>query len=399
MVADEELKLMCAMCPLGGDIRGPFLKEMTQLIHTEYLLEGNADPEADVIDLFRKSMFAPTVTGSPMGNACRVLYSYEKESRSYYSSAIMLLGHDESGKEFLDSAITIRTMEIKEDGSVHLRVGATLVKDSIPSEEVAETESKLKSTILSLGKAKNKPINAMKDIFKDSQEELKALLNERNKSVSKFWLYSHKEKSQIFSRFKLRAILMKNEDDFILMITHLLGRFGIETECYNWDEFEDHWKPDEVDLVVLGPGPGDPRNNTPKMETIKRVAKRIIDEERKCLCVCLGHQCMSLLWGLELIKKDKPLQGVQIEIDLFGKKETVGCYNSFYSKWNENIQIPNLIEYSSSSSSGEVYSIYTKNILTFQFHPESILTMNSVNILQGALERLLPKKQEKNISF
>ena len=40
MVVDEELKMMCDICHEGGQVLGPFLKPMTHLIHTEYLLAG-----------------------------------------------------------------------------------------------------------------------------------------------------------------------------------------------------------------------------------------------------------------------------------------------------------------------------------------------------------------------
>ena len=40
MVVDEELKMMCDICSEGGQILGPYLKPMTHLIHTEYILAG-----------------------------------------------------------------------------------------------------------------------------------------------------------------------------------------------------------------------------------------------------------------------------------------------------------------------------------------------------------------------
>ena len=43
----------------------------------------------DSIALFHETMFCPTVIGSPMGNACRIVRKYEEHSRSYYSSAIV----------------------------------------------------------------------------------------------------------------------------------------------------------------------------------------------------------------------------------------------------------------------------------------------------------------------
>ena len=44
MVVDEELKMMCDICNEGGQVLGPFLKPMTHLVHTEYLLAGRTAP-------------------------------------------------------------------------------------------------------------------------------------------------------------------------------------------------------------------------------------------------------------------------------------------------------------------------------------------------------------------
>src|SRR5689334_6987688 len=40
MVVDEELKMMCDICHECGQVLGPFLKPMSRLVHTEYLLAG-----------------------------------------------------------------------------------------------------------------------------------------------------------------------------------------------------------------------------------------------------------------------------------------------------------------------------------------------------------------------
>ena len=45
MVVDEELKMMCDICSEGGQILGPYLKPMTHLIHTEYILAGRTRPD------------------------------------------------------------------------------------------------------------------------------------------------------------------------------------------------------------------------------------------------------------------------------------------------------------------------------------------------------------------
>jgi 2-amino-4-deoxychorismate synthase len=71
MVVDEELKMMCTVGDMGGVVIGPRLKEMAHLAHTEYELRGRSS--LDVREVLKETMFAATVTGSPVQNACRVI--------------------------------------------------------------------------------------------------------------------------------------------------------------------------------------------------------------------------------------------------------------------------------------------------------------------------------------
>ncbi|MEJ4099489.1 chorismate-binding protein [Corynebacterium mastitidis] len=88
MVVDEELKMIASICPAGGQVIGPFLKRMSRVVHTEYVLEGQS--ELDPREILRKSMFAATVLGSPVSNACRVIKKYEKSGRAHYGSVLAL---------------------------------------------------------------------------------------------------------------------------------------------------------------------------------------------------------------------------------------------------------------------------------------------------------------------
>ena len=136
MVVDEELKMMCDICNEGGQVLGPFLKPMTHLVHTEYLLAGRTN--RDVRTVLRDTMYAATVTGSPVENACRLIKKYESEGRGYYGAALALLGRDTRGRPTADSPIVIRTAEVSPDGALKVTAGATLVRDSEAAYEVAE---------------------------------------------------------------------------------------------------------------------------------------------------------------------------------------------------------------------------------------------------------------------
>ena len=115
MVVDEELKMMCDICSEGGLVLGPFLKPMTHLVHTEYLLAGRT--HRDPREVLRDSMFAATVTGSPVENACRLIARYEPQGRGYYASVLALLGRDADGEPTLDAPILIRTADVDLSGT------------------------------------------------------------------------------------------------------------------------------------------------------------------------------------------------------------------------------------------------------------------------------------------
>ncbi len=121
MVVDEELKMMGRICPEGGRVTGPYLKEMARLAHTEYFIEGRT--ERDVRDILRETLFAPTVTGSPLESAARVIARYEPGGRGYYSGVAALIGRDTKGRRTLDSSILIRTADIDGEGVMRIGVG------------------------------------------------------------------------------------------------------------------------------------------------------------------------------------------------------------------------------------------------------------------------------------
>ena len=187
MVVDEELKMMCDICHEGGQVLGPFLKPMTHLVHTEYLLAGRTD--RDVREVLRDTMYAATVTGSPVENACRLIRKYEPEGRGYYGSALALLGRDPQGRPTADSPIVIRTADVDLDGRLKVTAGATLVRDSEASYEVAETHAKAGGILSAFGLVEQvapAAAEGLDDLARD--EDVVIALGSRNQRLSRFWL-------------------------------------------------------------------------------------------------------------------------------------------------------------------------------------------------------------------
>lgn len=385
MVVDEELKMMARMCDKGGAVIGPLLKEMSQLIHSEYLLSGKSDK--DVMELFKDSMFAATVVGSPVENACNIIHRYSDQSRGYYGSALLLLGRDEEGNDVLDSPITIRTAEIDKDGTVKIGAGATLVKDSVPSEELKETDAKSRALMNSIAQVKSTaPKKPMLQHFAND-DEIVETLQQRNQTLSNFWFFRQEHRTLApVTQDQKKLTMIHNEDDFVYMLRHIFSALGYKTNIVSYRDYVP--EEDDAAITVIGPGPGNPNDqDSEKIRKNLGYIDYLLKNEKKFLCVCLGHQMLSKTLGFNVEKKDVPLQGVQSRIDLFGTEELVGFYNTFVPKISDTLK-SNDWEISSNPENREMYAIKGDNFIGYQFHPESILSKNGFVILERSLKYL-----------
>ncbi|MCB5177952.1 anthranilate synthase family protein [Streptomyces antimicrobicus] len=394
MVLDEELKMMARICESGGRVIGPRLKEMARLAHTEYFIEGRT--VRDVREVLRETLFAPTVTGSPLESACRVIRRHEAGGRGYYSGVAALIGRDTDGARRLDSSILIRTADIDRSGRLSIGVGATLVRGSDPWSEVAETRAKAEGLLAALSPRPRR--------FADHPDVRRAL-ESRNEDIAGFWLRdeaaAQRRSAQAAADAPARgrgpalagrtALVVDAEDTFTSMIAHLLRSMGMAVTVRRFDE---PYCLDGHDLVVMGPGPGDPRDDAlAKIAHLRADLRRLLDTGRPFVAVCLSHQVLSGLLGLELVRRDVPHQGVQREIDLFGRQVRVGFYNTFVARCDEDKAeaptVPGVVEVSRDPATGEVHALRGTGFCSMQFHPESVLTEDGTGILRDALVHVL----------
>ncbi|MET9411498.1 anthranilate synthase family protein [Streptomyces sp. NPDC002935] len=388
MVVDEELKMMCTVGDMGGVVIGPRLKEMAHLAHTEYELRGRSS--LDVREVLRETMFAATVTGSPVQNACRVIERHEVGGRGYYAGALALVGRQPgdgpdggAGAQTLDSPILIRTADIDADGRLRVPVGATLVRGSDPAGEVAETHAKAAGVLTALGVRPGRPRpDGVRPKLGDDPR-VRASLDGRRASLAPFWLRMQ-ERSRALAG---HALVVDAEDTFTAMLAHLLRSSGLDVTVRRHDEpglreaVLGHEGP-----VVLGPGPGDPSDPAdPRMRFLRALTADVLRGHRHgVLGVCLGHELIAAELGLEIVRKDVPYQGAQTGIDLFGRAETVGFYNSFVARCDEDA----LVELSahgievSRAANGEVHALRGPGFAGVQFHPESVLTLNGAAVVR-----------------
>jgi phenazine biosynthesis protein phzE len=440
MVVDEELKLMSAICPAGGRVVGPYLKPMSKVTHTEYLLEGLT--EADPRDVLRRTMFAPTVTGAPMENACAVIARRERRPRGYYAGVMALFEPGVGGSWDLDAPIMIRTAYVSPDGDVSVPAGATLVRHSDPLSEVAETRTKAAGVLAAIGSGANLPdaappaqppsppapspagaapvptLNKGERCFFLEQGEtpplphadpaalpheipslrsgisrgpqgadpaavardpkVAATLLYRNERLAPFWL--RPQGAGAVPLAGMRAVVVDAADHFSQMLVHVLRRLGAQAEVASWRDYA----PGPADLVVAGPGPGDPSGAEPRIAALRDVIGQRLAARAPLLAVCLSHQILARSLGLELRQLTRPHQGEQLTDELFGAPATLGYYNTFAAV--APLAAPPGVEVFRRRGTDEVIALRGPAFASLQGHPESALSPGGVDLLA----RLLP---------
>ncbi|WP_300264726.1 chorismate-binding protein [Microbacterium sp.] len=386
MVVDEELKMMSAVCSDGGRITGPHLKQMSRLTHTEYMLRGRS--RLDPRDILRETMFAPTVTGSPMQNACAVIRRHEVKPRGYYSGVAALFTPNDDGGHDVDAPILIRTVYL-EGGHLRVPVGATLVRHSDPHGEVSETHGKAAGVLGAIGAIEREsapakdddPDEPAADTALADDPEVSALLASRNSRLAEFWINPQQDGST--GPFAGRSVLVIDaEDRFTTMLAHQLRHLGLDATIQLWSEASDA-DIDAAELLVAGPGPGDPRDaDTPRIARLRAIIARRLDSGSPLLAVCLSHQILADRFGIALTPLDSPHQGLQKTVPIFGEAASIGFYNTFTARVVAGTTAAGAAEVSADADTGDVYALRGASFASVQGHLESILSRDGIRTLE-----------------
>jgi phenazine biosynthesis protein phzE len=208
-------------------------------------------------------------------------------------------------------------------------------------------------------------------------------LGRRNQRLSRFWLNDQSDATRASELAGRHVVVLDGEDDFVTMLRHVLAVLGMTSETVRHHDYVSG-DFDRADLVIVGPGPGDPRAaDDLKISAVRRAVDDLLGGAKPFLAVCLGHQVLCHALGLELAYKDIVFQGTQTKVDLLGRQENVGFYNTFVAKQPADDREDLVVE--SDAKSGDVHLVAGRGFRGIQFHAESILTENGFDLIRELL--------------
>ncbi|TPJ27315.1 anthranilate synthase [Mesorhizobium sp. B2-7-2] len=337
----------------------------SRLIHTVDHIEGRLREGMDAFDAFLSHAWAVTVTGAPKLWAMRFIEQNEKSPRAWYGGAVGMVNFNGD----MNTGLTLRTIRIK-DGIAEVRAGATLLFDSVPEEEEAETELKASAMLSAIRDAKAG--NAT------GTERATARVGDG-----------------------VNILLVDHEDSFVHTLANYFRQTGANVSTVRSPVPEEVFERLKPDLVVLSPGPG-----TPKDFDCAATIRRARSRDLPIFGVCLGLQALAEAYGGELRQLHIPMHGKPSRIRVskpgiifsgLPKEVTVGRYHSIFA---DPVRLPDGFVVTAETEDGIIMAFEHRKepIAAVQFHPESIMTLGhnaGMRIIENIVAHLPRKAKEK----
>ena len=190
-----------------------------------------------------------------------------------------------------------------------------------------------------------------------------------------------------------RVLVVDNYDSFTYNLVQELAELGAEPTVVR----NDAWTLEQVrefapDGIVISPGPGTPEK--PSDIGISNDLIRELGPTIPTLGVCLGHQCIGYVFGGRIVRAPELVHGKTSQIYHRGEGVLDGLpipfeATRYHSLIVERTSLPHELKVTAETGDELVMAVRhrTLPIEGVQFHPESVLTAEGMEILRNFLGR------------
>jgi anthranilate synthase/aminodeoxychorismate synthase-like glutamine amidotransferase len=188
-----------------------------------------------------------------------------------------------------------------------------------------------------------------------------------------------------------RVLVIDNYDSFTYNLVQYLEMLGAHCDVFLNDQIATAdilaRKPDGI---LLSPGPGTPDDAGVTLETIRDLGGKI-----PIFGVCLGHQSIGQCYGAKVVRAGRLMHGKTSPIAHEGQGVFSGLPNPFTATRYHSLVIapetvPPELEVTAHTAEGEIMGVRHRTLPVegVQFHPESILTDQGVQLVDNWLKSL-----------
>jgi len=184
-------------------------------------------------------------------------------------------------------------------------------------------------------------------------------------------------------------LLIDNYDSFVYILKQYFEESNQTVSVYRNDKITLKEAIELTpDYLVISPGPATPNESGISMDLIRHFKGRI-----PILGVCLGHQCIGEVFGGKIVRNERIMHGKRSPIHHDDRGLFKGLQNPFNATRYHSLVIdresfPNdELEITAKTKDDEIMGVRHKRyqIEGVQFHPESYLTENGMEMIQNFL--------------
>ena len=184
-------------------------------------------------------------------------------------------------------------------------------------------------------------------------------------------------------------VVIDNYDSFTYNLVQYFGELGADPQVYRNDEITlEQLQEMDPGKIVISPGPGTPDDGGISNQVIEAIGKEV-----PLLGVCLGHQCITQVFGGNIVRADRLMHGKTSPIKHDGRGVFHGLPQPFeatryHSLIAKRDTVPDCLEICADTAEGEIMGVRHREypVHGVQFHPESILSRDGKHLLRNFLE-------------